>query len=225
MPSFNVLLSNFTPSFFSAFQALHAALKDQYADIVEPFRFPHKSMFNTFSNYTKERRRQGFDEFLKLLVTLDPLPVEVAKFLELNDHVWASGANGPQNGKVAPSDGNSEVNAAAAATSSASATPTGSSVGEGSSGASKKPHQQNNLAKQPAARQNQANITRCARTKTYSAFCYFLCSKDLLTTLRTTFIATSTIYVACVSFGIIDTSTSSPCKLIFFRICSSLKFV
>lgn len=81
---------------YSAFQALHASLKEQYPDVVEPFRFPHKSMFNTFSNYTKERRRQGFDDFLKILVTLEPFPVEVAKFLELDDHVWPQAANLPK---------------------------------------------------------------------------------------------------------------------------------
>lgn len=84
------------PAICSAFQALHAALKEQYPDVVEPFRFPHKSMFNTFSNYTKERRRQGFDDFLKILVTLDPFPAEVAKFLELDDHVWPQAASLPK---------------------------------------------------------------------------------------------------------------------------------
>lgn len=178
---------------YSAFQALHAALKDQYADIVEPFRFPHKSMFNTFSNYTKERRRQGFDEFLKILVTLDPLPVEVAKFLELNDHVWSHAASLPQNGKAVVSDGNSEGTPTAAA--SGSAAPSASSTGDGNSGALKKSHHQSSQARHSTP--VQANIT----------------SKDLLKTLRTTFIATSTIYVACVSFGIIDTSLSSPSQM------------
>jgi hypothetical protein len=84
---------------YSAFQALHAALKEQYPDVVEPFRFPNKSMFNTFSNYTKERRRQGFDDFLKILVTLEPFPPEVAKFLELDDHVWHEAATAPKKEK------------------------------------------------------------------------------------------------------------------------------
>ena len=88
----------------SAFQALHASLKEQYPDVVEPFRFPHKSMFNTFSNYTKERRRQGFDDFLKILVTLEPFPVEVAKFLELDDHVWPQAASIPKSAADAVND-------------------------------------------------------------------------------------------------------------------------
>jgi hypothetical protein len=57
-------------------------------------------MFNTFSNYTKERRRQGFDDFLKILVTLEPFPSEVAKFLELDDHVWAEAAHMPVKGML-----------------------------------------------------------------------------------------------------------------------------
>jgi hypothetical protein len=40
-------------------------------------------MFNTQSTFTKERRRQGFDDFLKVLVTLMPIP-EVTEFLELD---------------------------------------------------------------------------------------------------------------------------------------------
>lgn len=72
--------------------------------MVEPFRFPHKSMFNTFSNYTKERRRQGFDDFLKILVTLEPFPVEVAKFLELDDHVWPQAASIPKSGSEVVGD-------------------------------------------------------------------------------------------------------------------------
>lgn len=44
-------------------------------------------MFNTFSQHTKERRRSGFEDFLKLVVAIDPLPPEMEDFLELEDHL------------------------------------------------------------------------------------------------------------------------------------------
>lgn len=40
-------------------------------------------MFNNQSQHTKERRRQAFDDFLRVLTTMNPLPIEVADFLEL----------------------------------------------------------------------------------------------------------------------------------------------
>jgi hypothetical protein len=47
-------------------------------------------MFNTFSHATKERRRSGFEDFLKLLIVIDPLPLEMEEFLELDDHLWVA---------------------------------------------------------------------------------------------------------------------------------------
>lgn len=69
------------------FSYLFNSLKDQYAQ-VERFRFPNKSMFNTFSQFTKERRRAGFEEFMNMVVQISPMPVEVEEFLELDDHMW-----------------------------------------------------------------------------------------------------------------------------------------
>lgn len=54
---------------------------------MESFRFPHKSVFNTHSQFTKERRRQGFDDFLKMLASTNPIPSEFEEFLELNEHI------------------------------------------------------------------------------------------------------------------------------------------
>ena len=51
------------------------------------YKFPNKSMFNTFSQFTKVRRREGFDELLKLLITINPLPKNVSEFLELEEHL------------------------------------------------------------------------------------------------------------------------------------------
>lgn len=69
------------------FSYLFNSLKDQYEQ-VERFRFPNKSMFNTFSQFTKERRRAGFEDFMNMVVQISPMPVEVEEFLELDDHMW-----------------------------------------------------------------------------------------------------------------------------------------
>ena len=60
-------------------------MKSRYADI-EKFRFPNKSVFNTFSQFTKERRRIGFEQFLKLVLSQNPPPIEIEEFLELESH-------------------------------------------------------------------------------------------------------------------------------------------
>lgn len=73
------------PKRYSSFSNLHVALKDRYPE-VEEYDFPNKSMFNTFSEFTKERRRAGFEGFLQLLVKFDPLPIEVEEFLEYDNH-------------------------------------------------------------------------------------------------------------------------------------------
>lgn len=71
---------------YSEFAELQSKLKE-LSPKIENFKFPHKSMFNTHSQFTKERRRQGFDEFLKLVLTLTPFPKQAEIFLELNEHM------------------------------------------------------------------------------------------------------------------------------------------
>ena len=48
------------------------------------YKFPNKSMFNTGATYTKERRKKGFDELLKLLVDHTEFCEELLEFLDLN---------------------------------------------------------------------------------------------------------------------------------------------
>jgi len=45
---------------------------------LDGFNFPHKSMFNTSAEFTKERRRSGFEEYFELLLRLGS---EYAPFL------------------------------------------------------------------------------------------------------------------------------------------------
>jgi hypothetical protein len=71
---------------YSEFAKLYTELRDNY-EVIENFRFPKKSVFNTQATFTKERRREGFDQFLKLLVPLMPIP-EVSEFLELEKNFF-----------------------------------------------------------------------------------------------------------------------------------------
>ena len=54
---------------YTEFSRLYTALKERFPEIVS-FRFPHKSIFNTNAQFTKDRRRQGFDDFLKVILCL-----------------------------------------------------------------------------------------------------------------------------------------------------------
>ena len=52
---------------YTDFSRLYTALKERFPEIIS-FRFPNKSMFNTNAQFTKDRRRQGFDDFLKVII-------------------------------------------------------------------------------------------------------------------------------------------------------------
>ena len=71
---------------YSSFLTLKSLLIDQYPAL-ESFKFPNKSLFHTHSQFTKERRREGFDQFMKMLSTYDTVPPEFEEFLELHDHI------------------------------------------------------------------------------------------------------------------------------------------
>eukprot|EP00752_Nemacystus_decipiens_P011287 g10030.t1 len=70
---------------YSQFDQFRMSLRRQHKE-VGSFRFPNKSKFNTFSEHTKERRRTGFDEFLRLVANLHPRPEEVDVFLAMDEH-------------------------------------------------------------------------------------------------------------------------------------------
>jgi len=73
---------------YSEFSKLYNSLRTKFAKL-DDYRFPNKSMFNTQSNFTKERRRQGFDELVKLLLQLMP-ESEISEFFELERHILDS---------------------------------------------------------------------------------------------------------------------------------------
>lgn len=61
-------------------------LKAAPCKALEGFNFPHKSMFNTTSSFTKERRRSGFEEYFELLLRLgDEYTPFIATFLKGED--------------------------------------------------------------------------------------------------------------------------------------------
>lgn len=69
------------------FLILYNQVRNDHEDELATFKFPNKSMFNTFSQFTKVRRREGFDELLRILITINPLPQLVSEFLELDEHL------------------------------------------------------------------------------------------------------------------------------------------
>jgi hypothetical protein len=76
------------------FNHLYRSLKDRYPQIGQ-YKFPNKSVFHTFSQFTKERRRSGFEDFLNLVMSLRPIPPEMEDFLEVDDHQISDTAPAP----------------------------------------------------------------------------------------------------------------------------------
>jgi len=72
---------------YSAFADLYGNLCGSYVKELEGYQFPNKSMFNTYATFTKDRRKAGFEEMLKILVKIDPLPLALEDFLEIDDHI------------------------------------------------------------------------------------------------------------------------------------------
>lgn len=72
---------------YSDFSSLYVSIKDKYGKQFENYKFPNKSMLNTSSQFTKERRQKGFDELMHVCVSLKPLPLLVSDFFEFNHHL------------------------------------------------------------------------------------------------------------------------------------------
>lgn len=74
---------NFVKKRYTNFLDLYDNLRSK-VDLLNTggYRFPNKSMFNTSATFTKERRKRGFDELLKIVVACECWP-ELLDFLDL----------------------------------------------------------------------------------------------------------------------------------------------
>mmetsp|Transcript_10200 Transcript_10200/g.15411 ORF Transcript_10200/g.15411 Transcript_10200/m.15411 type:complete len:269 (-) Transcript_10200:233-1039(-) len=78
---------------YTEFLNVHEKIRHKYNKSLQEFRFPNKSKFNTHAHFTKVRRKDGFQDWLRLLVTMNPVPTEVLNFLEpIPDDFKMSGA-------------------------------------------------------------------------------------------------------------------------------------
>lgn len=69
---------------YSDFFGLYYSLQNKCPQLAN-FAFPNKSIFHTHSDFTIERRKQTFDDMLKILVRMNPRRVEVEEFLQVDD--------------------------------------------------------------------------------------------------------------------------------------------
>lgn len=220
---------------YSSFGILYDVLKSQYRTI-EDFRFPNKSMFNTHANFTKERRRQGFDDFLKIVAKLHPMPPEVEEFLEIQDHVSklnrkTTSSNPNQNSvptenavQIQPSvdDGKSindnKVKANLQQTSGKNDPPvaiTTAANGSKSVNADDVDHHTKHRKLEPQYIKNMHKISSPTShgdddsKVNYEMIVTKQVQAVMPKVLRTTFSATLLLYFACIYFSIIDTSNTS----------------
>ena len=75
---------NFVKKRYTQFLELYEGVKHRCDELSSGrYRFPNKSIFNTGAKFTKERRKQGFDELLKILVADGGFERELMLFLDL----------------------------------------------------------------------------------------------------------------------------------------------
>lgn len=74
---------------FSQFYQLNQVLKQRY-DELKLFKFPPKRWFTSFATQTVEQRRRVFEVYLQELLCLQPRPVELNTFLDINQHIWGA---------------------------------------------------------------------------------------------------------------------------------------
>lgn len=121
---------------FSEFFKLNNDLKTRYEEL-KLFRFPKKQWFSSFATQTVEQRRRVLELYLQEILCLQPRPVELNTFLDINRHLGYGDA--ATDGGAAPNDqggspfGSAEV-AHGAQPPQASAGPVGG-VGDGRSDA------------------------------------------------------------------------------------------
>lgn len=69
---------------YSDFLELFTNLRELSPEI-DRYRFPNKSLFNNRSQFTLERRLEGFNDFLQIAIEMKPLPDQFEEFLELKE--------------------------------------------------------------------------------------------------------------------------------------------
>ena len=69
---------------YSDFLELFTNLRELSPDI-DRYKFPNKSLFNNRSQFTLERRLEGFNDFLQIVIEMKPLPEQAQDFLELKE--------------------------------------------------------------------------------------------------------------------------------------------
>ena len=75
---------NFVKKRYTQFLELYDLVKHRCEELSSGrYRFPNKSIFNTGAKFTKERRKRGFDELLKILVADGGFERELMLFLDL----------------------------------------------------------------------------------------------------------------------------------------------
>ena len=75
---------NFVKKRYTQFLELYDSVKHRCEELSSGrYRFPNKSIFNTGAKFTKERRKQGFDELLKILENDGGFERELMLFLDL----------------------------------------------------------------------------------------------------------------------------------------------
>jgi len=95
---------------------------------LEAFNFPHKSIFHTTAEFTKERRRSGFEEYFELLLRLGPAYAPfIATFLKDDDDDLDSSFD-----ELGGGDGRSVAGSSAGARTATTLPPGGGGGGGGS---------------------------------------------------------------------------------------------
>ena len=69
---------------YSDFLELFTNLRELSPEI-DRYKFPNKSLFNNRSQFTLERRLEGFNDFLQIVIEMKPLPEQAQEFLELKE--------------------------------------------------------------------------------------------------------------------------------------------
>lgn len=173
---------------------------------MEAYKFPNKSVFNTFSQHTKERRRSGFEDFLKLVMGFDPLPPEMEDFLELEDHLTGS-AKDRSPMRPAPFE---SPNLSGDTASRKRPQPAEKKSSSSSSSSSSKAAQTHSATIPgggdyiPSSMLHGSSSFESSTSKLQTA-----AKIQLRNILLTTFLATTIVYAACVYCGLIDVSQSS----------------